>query len=64
MDLKKFIKEEVLKIYKEDIDDVSLNVDECYRDILSLLQKYARQLSDDDAYALHERLKSFFNRAI
>lgn len=39
-------------------------VSEAYDEIIGLLRKHARSMSDDDAYELHEKLKSFFNKSI
>ncbi len=35
-----------------------------YDDIISLIRKHSRDLNDDDAYELHEKLKKFFNKLI
>lgn len=47
----------------EAIEDSSAGT-EAYYDIRALIQKHARNLSDDDAYTMHELLKDFFNKAI
>ena len=39
-------------------------VSEAYDEIIGLLRKHARSMNDDDAYELHEKLKSFFNKSI
>jgi hypothetical protein len=39
-------------------------VNGAYEDIVELVKKHARRLDDDDAYELHEQLKSFFNRLL
>ena len=36
---------------------------EIYTNIIQSLNKIAKKLSDDDAYALHEKLKEYFNKA-
>lgn len=48
---------------RETIEDSSAGT-EAYYDIRALIQKHARNLSDDDAYTMHELLKDFFNKAI
>ena len=35
-----------------------------YDKIIADLREITRQLNDDDAFELHEKLKEFFNRAI
>jgi hypothetical protein len=40
------------------------DINNAYDDILELVKKHARSLNDDDAYQLHEQLKSFFNRLL
>ena len=47
----------------EAVEDSSAGT-EAYYEIRSLIQKHARNLSDDDAYTMHELLKDFFNRYI
>jgi len=39
-------------------------VNEAYDEIISLIRKHAKSLNDDDAFTLHEKLKSFFNKLI
>lgn len=51
-----------LKTIKEETS--AEKVSNAYYKVLELVQKFARQLSDDDAYELHERLKKFFERSI
>ena len=48
----------------ESLEEASESVDEAYYKILALIRTKAKSLSDDDAYALHERLKGFFNRLL
>lgn len=58
-DLKKFLMENKME---EAMD--TKKVDEIYYKIIESLSKIARNLSDDEAYALHEKLKAFFNKTI
>lgn len=41
-----------------------LSVEEAFDSILSVIKNKSRILNDEDAYKLHEKLKSFFNRLI
>ena len=56
-DLKKFLQENTLN---EKVDQEK--VLGLYTSIIQSINKIAKQLSDDDAYALHEKLKEFFNK--
>ena len=47
----------------EVVEDGSPGTD-AYYEIRALIQKHARNLSDDDAYTMHELLKDFFNRYV
>jgi len=51
-----------LKTIKEQISEEQ--VSNAYYKVLEIIQKFSRQLSDDDAYELHERLKKFFEKTI
>lgn len=52
-------------ILEEDKEqDSEPSVQDAYNEILEVLKKHARTLNDDDAFELHEKLKSFFNKAI
>ncbi len=57
IELKKLINENNLA---EKVDQEK--VMEIYTSIIQSINKIAKQLSDDDAYALHEKLKNFFNK--
>ena len=56
-DLKKFLQENTLSEKVEQEKVLGL-----YTSIIQSINKIAKQLSDDDAYALHEKLKEFFNK--
>jgi hypothetical protein len=58
-ELKQVIKEELKKSLTETQD-----MREYYDQIIDLIRTAARNLNDDDAYELHEKLKRFFNKLI
>lgn len=39
-------------------------VNKAYDNIIGILKKTTRAMNDDDAYALHNKLKDFFNKVI
>lgn len=53
---------EVNKYNEYDISEGAQEVNGAYDDIVELVKKHARKLNDDDAYELHEKLKSFFTK--
>jgi hypothetical protein len=59
----------IMKMYKKITSKSQLQegpeeINNAYYDILAKIAKYAKQLNDDDAYQLHQQLKSFFNRLL
>lgn len=49
-------------LIKEEVDNDK--VQKHYDEIIEIIRKISRNLSDDDSYSLHEKLKAFFNRTI
>jgi hypothetical protein len=49
---------------KSQLQEGPEEINNAYYDILAKIAKYAKQLNDDDAYQLHQQLKSFFNRLL
>lgn len=52
------------KLVKEVLSEEESKLDKYYTEILELIRKAARDLNDDDAYELHEKLKKWFNKFI
>lgn len=64
-DAKKALNETKLKqLVKEVLSEKESKLDKYYTQILELIKKAARDLNDDEAYELHEKLKNWFNKLI
>ena len=62
---KKFLIENQLGPYSKTNEEVDkFKVQDAYSDILDFISKIAKKLNEEDLYAVHERLKTFFNRVI
>jgi len=56
--LTNIIREEIQEI----LSDEKKKLDKYYDQVIELVRKAARDLNDDDAYELHEKLKTWFNK--
>lgn len=56
------IDSQYIKYIPENLNESANDVNKSYDKIIELLKKEARKLNDDDAYELHEKLKTFFNK--
>jgi len=63
-DLKKFLLENKLTAPSEMHEVTSEKVQEVYDKLIDTINRIAKELSDDEAYELHEKLKKFFNGGI
>ena len=54
------------QIIKEELQNIleAKSVQDHYNDFLDKLKTVTRNLNDDDAFELHEKLKKFFNKNI
>lgn len=58
-------KSEIKNLIKETIQESeNSKLQNYYDQIISLIRKAARDLNDEDAFELHEKLKTFFNKLI
>lgn len=62
---KQYLVENQLGPYSKTNEEVDkFKVQDAYSDILDFITVIAKKLNDEDLYAVHERLKTFFNRII
>jgi hypothetical protein len=52
------------QLIKEVLSEKESKLDKYYMQILELIKKAAKDLNDDEAYELHEKLKNWFNKLI